>query len=338
MNSACVITTINPPTEAIKKWEALFPHRTVVIGDEKTPRDWVCGDAHFYSIESQKKLPLESVPQTPEKHYARKNIGYLQAMLLRPECIYDTDDDNAPLESWKQRSESCAVRFVNKASCELGWCNIYHLLCNRTTHNFWPRGLPLNHIEDNAYVDDNIIVDEFPIQQGLADGSPDVDAIYRLVDGTRTGFGNYGSIALPDGVWSPFNSQSTWWFPEAYPLMYLPVTASFRMTDIWRSFVAQRCLWAMGKRVVFHSPSEADQDRNPHDLMADFSDEIPGYISNERMAECLMDLKLNPGNDLDTILENMWTCYEDLIARHFLQWTEEDSVKAWIADVKKIMG
>jgi len=32
-------------------------------------------------------------------------------------------------------------------------------------------------------------------------------------------------------------------------LMYLPIKASFRMTDIYRSFVAQRCLWELGEGV-----------------------------------------------------------------------------------------
>ena len=78
-------------------------------------------------------------------------------------------------------------------------------------------------------------------------------------------------VWLGPETWCPFNSQSTWWFPVAYPLMYLPSRVSFRMTDIWRGFVAQRCLWELGKGIVFHA-AEVVQRRNPHALLRDFAD------------------------------------------------------------------
>jgi hypothetical protein len=61
-------------------------------------------------------------------------------------------------------------------------------------------------------------------------------------------------VALGAGAWSPFNSQNTAWYPKAYPLLYLPSYCSFRMTDIWRSFVAQRIAWENGWAVLFKSP------------------------------------------------------------------------------------
>ena len=85
-----------------------------------------------------------------------------------------------------------------------------------------------------------------PIQQGLADGNPDVDAIFRLVLPLPMNFGRKPPIALCRGAWCPFNSQNTSWWPAAYPLLYLPAYCSFRMTDIWRSFVAQRICWENG--------------------------------------------------------------------------------------------
>jgi hypothetical protein len=79
--------------------------------------------------------------------------------------------------------------------------------------------------------------------------------------------------------WCPFNSQSTWFFKKAFPLMYLPCSCKHsECTDIWRSFIGQRCLWEIGEGVTFHSPSEVYQDRNEHDLLKDFEDEIPGYL------------------------------------------------------------
>ena len=47
------------------------------------------------------------------------------------------------------------------------------------------------------------------------------------------------------------------------------------MTDIWRSFVAQRIAWTNNWSVLFDEPT-VWQERNEHDLMRDFRDEVPG--------------------------------------------------------------
>ena len=66
------------------------------------------------------------------------------------------------------------------------------------------------------------------------------------------------------------------------------------MTDIWRSFVAQRCLWALGGAVTFHGP-EVVQRRNVHNLMKDFEDEVPGYLANDRIVQLLEEQPLDSG-------------------------------------------
>jgi hypothetical protein len=142
-------------------------------------------------------------------------------------------------------------------------------------------------------------------------------------------------VALRRGVWCPFNSQSTWWFPEAYPLMYLPSYCSFRMTDIWRSFVAQRCLWELEGVVVFH-PSGVVQDRNQHNLLRDFSDEIPGYLGNDRIRRCLDGLPLKGG--ASEAGPNVRRCYEALAQEGFVPNKELPLVGAWLADLEKIGG
>ncbi len=330
MNAFCVITTINKPTAAVKEWEKRFGTNLIVVGDEKTPLGWKCGSADYCGDGSG--LSFDSVEVTPYSHYARKNLGYLEAMKQGAKIILDTDDDNAPLPRWHVRGERCKVGVIT----EEGWCNVYSLFSRA---RIWPRGLPLNKIgrikQMDFYFDD---IDS-PIQQGLAAGNPDVDAIWRLVMPRKIMFGakrGIKSFALGSNTWSPFNSQSTWWFPDAFPLMYLPIHATFRMTDIWRSFAAQRCLWAMGKGVVFHSPAEVVQERNEHDLMADFSSEIPGYLHNEAIAEALEKTKLKPGKK--SVLKNLRKCYEAMVSGGFLPKEEFVCLDAWIADIENIRG
>jgi hypothetical protein len=138
---------------------------------------------------------------------------------------------------------------------------------------------------------------------------------------------------LQRGAWCPFNSQSTWWWPEAYPLLYLPSYCSFRLTDIWRSFVAQRCLWEFGGAVVFHPP-EVVQDRNQHNLLHDFRDEVPGYLNNAKICNVLGQLRLKPGKK--AVSENLFKCYEALVKHDIFPGKELALLKAWLADLKAI--
>jgi hypothetical protein len=213
------------------------------------------------------------------------------------------------------------------------WCNVYRCFSDEL---IWPRGLPLGEITSGAGKKmpargrTTSVVS--PIQQGLVDGSPDVDAIWRLVLDKPFRFRPGVSVALMHGVWCPFNSQSTWWWPEAYPLMYLPSFCTFRMTDIWRSFVAQRCVWALGGVVTFHA-SEAVQRRNTHNLLKDFQDEVPGYLANDRMVRLLEEQSLEPG--VEAVGANLLRCYETLVQHDIIPRKELPLVKAWLGDLKK---
>jgi hypothetical protein len=115
--------------------------------------------------------------------------------------------------------------------------------------------------------------------------------------------------------------------------MYLPSNCSFRMTDIWRSFVAQRCLWELGTGVIFHGP-EVVQARNTHDLMRNFEDEISGYLKNTQIASWLDEVPLKSGPE--ALSQNILTCYELLVVRGIFPKEELALVRAWLEDVKKL--
>lgn len=328
----CVLTTIQPPTPAAVE---LFRHLTdaswtlVVVGDKKGPSLYDIEGVRFLSLGDQLGGPFELARQLPTGHYTRKNVGYLYAIAAGADRLYETDDDNAPMSTWKVRDRSVRAMPVG----DRGWVNVYR---GFTTNLIWPRGLPLDQVgpfRNRALLLGLPEVIQAPIQQGLANGSPDVDAVWRLVLDAPFEFQQNDSVYLPEGAWCPFNSQSTWWWPEAFPLLYLPSFCSFRMTDIWRSFVAQRCLWAMGRGVVFHGP-EVFQARNMHDLMRDFEDEIPGYRFNQAIADCLTALRLDAAPEAAG--DNLLRCYEALVlAGHFPQ-DELLLVRTWLADLERV--
>ena len=346
-----VITTIQEPTDAV-----LTLHRRlqeiggwlVIAGDAKGPVAWYLPDCDFLTLTDQLASGFSLAEALPTGHYARKNISYLHAIRLGARCIYETDDDNAPLPTWQPHCENILnARKIESISnyqdtdvsvfCSK-WVNIYRYFTN--DQHIWPRGIPLDRINSSASVlvpvdASPISSDTFiaPIQQGLVNGAPDVDAVWRLTQDRLFEFEQRLSIWLSPGLWCPFNSQSTWWWPEAYTLLYLPSHCSFRMTDIWRSFIAQRCLWEMGYGMVFHGP-EVVQVRNPHDLMRDFNDEIPGYQRNRELVEVLESLNLRTG--ADAVPDNLRTCYEALVARDFFPPAELALVNAWLHDLEVI--
>jgi hypothetical protein len=140
------------------------------------------------------------------------------------------------------------------------------------------------------------------------------------------------TIVLSEGTFCPFNSQNTIWWPDAFVLLYLPCTVSFRMTDIWRSFIAQICLYRAGKNIAF-GQATMSQDRNEHNLLKDFADETPGYLNNSKIMELLSNIRLldNPHQ----IGPNMRTCYERLVEEQIVSEDELHLVDLWLKDIKE---
>lgn len=331
--TSLIITSISKPNAVLEKFakESKFNKIDfILIGDEKSPKDFHLNNCNYYSIEDQKSLSFELAEGVPKNHYSRKNLGYLLAIQNNTGIIIESDDDNIPYESfWKERR-------LNKKAYKLskkGWANVYKYF---TEENIWPRGFDLKHINAISEKLDpvNTTLVDCPIQQGLADLNPDVDAIYRLALKLPIQFNKEKlELCLDENVWCPFNSQNTTWFKEAFPLLYLPSYCSFRMTDIWRSFVAQRIAWTMNWKINFHEPT-VYQERNEHNLMKDFEDEIPGYLGNEKIVKLLQSLYLKKG--IENINENLLVCYESLIKHGFIKKEELNLLQIWIKDLKAL--
>ena len=227
-----VITTVQQPTESVRQLSSLLRRINsglIVIGDKKGPADFDLEGTQFLSLATQRETLFDLAAALPTGHYARKNIGYLAAIKQGAFSIYETDDDNAPLGNWEPRAEIAGAISVRQR----GWVNVYRLF---SEDRIWPRGFPLDALGDSfsnlpSLAEETIPV-RAPIQQGLVNNSPDVDAIWRLVMDRSFDFQSGLSVLLPRGAWCPFNSQSTWWFSVAFPLLYLPSFCSFRMTDI----------------------------------------------------------------------------------------------------------
>lgn len=330
-NTFLVITSIADQNHPVLKKiaEESLHHNIsfIVIGDTKSPDEFFVNGCDFYSIERQKKLNFNLVKDLPVKHYARKNLGYLLAISKGAEVIIETDDDNYPMTDFWEKREKSVIAYQLENN---GWTNIYKYF---TDVNIWPRGFALENIQNKvSELKDKISV-SCPIQQGLADKNPDVDAIYRLVFPSSVIFNKSDNVALGNKTICPFNSQNTTWFKESFPLLYLPSYCSFRMTDIWRSFIAQRIAWTCGWPILFHK-STVYQERNDHNLMKDFQDEIVGYNNNSKIIEVLNNLELKEGEI--NIPSNMKLCYQALIELSLIGEKEIDLLDAWLRDIELI--
>jgi hypothetical protein len=302
----------------------------IVIGDAGTPPDFSLPNCDYYDLDRQQDIGLRFAEICPTHHYARKNIGYLLAIRAGASLILETDDDNVPRQSfWEARRMEVTAPVLSSA----GWVNVYRYF---TDALIWPRGLPLDAIHSQLpSLGPAVDAVDCPIQQGLADGNPDVDAIYRLTLPLPQNFRCDVRIALGSGSWCPFNSQNTSWWPKAYPLLYLPAHCSFRVTDIWRSFIAQRIAWVNDWNVLFREP-DVSQERNPHDLMRDFHDEVPSYLQNRAICATLEQLELKSGSD--RVSENLRTCYATLARGGWVKDDELDLLDAWLEDLCSILA
>ncbi len=328
-----VVTSIAPPTPAMRALAEGAAARGVqffCIGDRKSPASYELPGCRFVSLQEQLESPFRYARACPVGHYARKNIGYLYAIAEGCRVIVETDDDNRPrAEFWAQRTaEQTAQRIGNRK-----WVNVYRCF---TDHQIWPRGFPLECLETawgDGWLDGEQTTGIAPVQQGLADGDPDVDAVYRLTRELPVEFTPAPPVLLDRHCWTPFNSQNTTWFAHVFPLMYLPAHCSFRMTDIWRSFVVQACLWVNDWRLLVHGAT-VFQERNDHDLLRDFEQEIPGYLNNDKIVDVLSALPLRKGEE--HLGENLRTCYEALVGSGCVGREELPLLDAWIEDVERL--
>lgn len=323
MKTALVITSISSPNHVLRAC-AKGCHRHgidfIVIGDRKSPADFKLDDCDYWSLNRQLASGFEVAQLLPEGHYSRKNLGYLIAMGRGAEVIIETDDDNLPMEGfWGERARVHKARRVS----DCGWVNPYSFFSDE---QIWPRGFPLEEITKPSPTV-AMISSTAPIQQSLTDGDPDVDAIYRLTRNLPVTFRQEQPLALGPGSIAPFNSQNTTWFREAFPLLYLPSTCSFRMTDIWRSFIAKRICAANGWDILYHSAT-VFQERNPHDLMLDFRDEISGYLGNAEICRILELLDIKVG--VEHIPAGMLKCYEVLSSSRLIDKKELDLLESWL--------
>ena len=335
MKTAFVITSINKPNNIMKLYAKMCKEKEIdyyIIGDQKSPKQFNIKNANYYNLSQQKKLRLSYAKKCLKNTYVRKNIGYLIAIQNGAENIIESDDDNYPNKNFffnLNVKQKCLI-LKNK-----GWVNVFDYFKKDKKDIIWPRGFPLDEIKKKKSFEGKIKFVDSPIQQHLSNQDPDVDAIYRLTHKEKKiFFTKKRPLAIYQKTYSTFNSQNTRWFKLAFPLLYLPSLCTFRACDIWRGLVALRILHLNNMPLIYSSASNY-QLRNYHNLIKDFTEEVPVYLRNKEIIDILYSMKLPVGEN--KIIQSLLLVYKKLIEKKIFPKEELVFLNCWISDIKKFI-
>jgi len=204
----------------------------------------------------------------------------------------------------------------------------------------WPRGYPLREVLDNNLnfsfpATDSTLSEQvhIPVQQGVADLDPDVDAIWRLKNPEKIGHVRFSASKLPlafnQGSLSPYNSQNTAHYLSAFWALFIPASVNMRVCDIWRSYWAQPLLWHMQAHVSFASAT-VEQIRNSHDYMHDFMDELQMYLQSDTLVHLLQAWRCN----LSSLPECMLQLAQEMVLQEMLPPKDFALMQSWIHDLE----
>ena len=292
-----VTTTINPPTKAVKLFDAMDDWELLVVGDLKTPKNYEL-EKGFYLTPEFQATKYELISELIGWNcIQRRNIGILYALELGADVVALVDDDNIPIDSdWGRLligTDAVPVNYFSSNSLAFDPISVTNY------PELWHRGFPIQELQNRIEVKPVRTKLNAQIQADFWQGDPDIDAICRFEHAPDC---NFDSEVFPfsSNRFSPFNSQNTFFLREVLMDYYL-FPGIGRMDDIWAAYYVQ----ALGHKVIYNQPSVL-QVRNPHDITVDFEREIIGYLNNQKL---LYALKENPENIKDFLPKASWESF-----------------------------
>jgi hypothetical protein len=334
---AIIITTINEIENLYQIHERCPDWVPIIVGDMKTPHDInrrICKETGsiYLDPETQMKLGFTHAAAIPWNCYGRKNIGYLFAYKEGAQLFFLTDDDNVPVLDWNQHI-NFGLQEIPVIKSASGWYNCYEGADAGEAGRIAPRGYAAwllserqNHEERQRKVNIGVIA-------GLHLGSPDVDAVTRIVKNPYVISYPEREVAPEHGIMCPYDSQNTIITRELMPANMLwsyPGTGWTRYDDIYAGYVGQVIAWKYGYHVRYGRPFVV-QKRNPHNLLLDLKLEMEAMIGQRKFIETLLSIKLTgdtPADDLQIIVHGLLDAIPELP-----RWFGVH-VDTWVYDLK----
>lgn len=269
MKKIIVTTTINFPTEAMKKYVAMKDWKVIVVGDIKTPHDeYKKLECIYLSPEYQEEHYKEISDVIGWKTIQRRNIGFIEAYKRGADIVATVDDDNIPYDNW---GKEILIGKKVEVDCWDSQLDVIDPLQATNNKQLWHRGYPIHlikHRHNIEYVGKKTIVPL--VQANLWDGDPDIDSILRLSESPIVKFDNIKPYCF--NKLSPFNSQNTFLSRTVIPY-YTVLPFVGRMDDIWGGYLIQ----SIFKDSIVYAEATVYQKRNEQDLVKNLENEILGY-------------------------------------------------------------
>lgn len=277
MKKVIVTTTINPPTEAIRRFDAMKDWELVVIGDKKTPTPYKLNRGTYLGPEDQEAYDRELSDAIGWNCIQRRNFGFLLAHDMGADVVASVDDDNIPYDGWGSNLMVGRKVEVNFFETDLA---AFDPIGATNERKLWHRGYPLQLVPKRDYSRRARKTVTPLVQADFWDGDPDIDALCRMEHAPVCKF-DPSCFPIASGVLSPFNSQNTF-LAGSVLKDYFVLPYVGRMDDIWAAYY----LMALGVPVVYGAAS-VFQARNEHDLTKDMRLEYLGYENNLRLVNDL---------------------------------------------------
>jgi hypothetical protein len=277
-----VSTSINHPTEAIKKFDKLKDWKLIVVGDKKTPKNYRLKNGIYLSPIDQIKIDKKLSDLIGWNCIERRNIGLILAKKLGANLVALVDDDNIPYENWGKNifvGKKIKAKFFNTKEI------VFDPIFQTNYKKLWHRGFPIEKIDSREklkFINKNVIAS---VQADFWNGDPDIDAVCRMIFKPRCFF-NKKYFPFYSNKISPFNSQNT--FIDAKLLRYYFLFPDQgRMHDIWASYYLQ-----YKKKInVVYSEASVFQKRNKHDLSVDLKNELIGLKYTKKILDIMVERK-----------------------------------------------
>ena len=303
MSKYIVTTSIYPPSDAIIKFSNKPEWKLIVVGDKKTPHELYRAINNIIYLD----------PDFQETNYktlsdligwnctSRRSIGYVEAIKRGAEIVASVDDDNIPYDDWGTNLILNTPITIDSYKPIDECINVFDPLSPTNHSSLWHRGYPLNYVHNKNNINKEITSIIPDVQADFWDGDPDIDAIERMIYAPTCKF-DKNVFPFTSSVMSPFNSQNTFLTKKAI-IDYFMFPDTGRMEDIWASYY---CLSKQHK-VVYNKPT-VFQERNAHNYIVDFKNEIIGYENNSKL---INELLQNPENIKNFISEKSYKAFKE---------------------------
>ena len=319
-----VMTTITFPKnleDLLKSYKGNEDLKIIIVGDHKTPdySDKLPEGVELFKIKDQKRWLKETFDPNKfnlywrvfqENNYQRRIIGFLKAVQEGSKYIVALDDDNYPREREDLISKHVEVlkgHQIRVISSNLKYVNLLSFLEYPSKDKFriYVRGYPL-HLRGDPVYEIRDTKGKIAVNVGLWEGSPDMEALSRLVHGDIQVKADprLSTLALDTGTYTSMCLQNIAFRKEYLLLQYeFPMNVPIegislgRYDDIWGGYVCKKLLDQVGSYMTFGVPV-ARHIRHPHSVIKDFLNEFWGMFLNLFFFTAIQEIVLEETKDL----------------------------------------